>query len=137
MRNLQKKLEDKRKLIVAEEDPFSKEIRIITRKIRDDMNYVRGLMENQIKTGIHVNMNKVMSEVEIDFIQKYFAKSSSDSQIIEMIDQIFKGLKFFRRMNKPNRKDIILASTLKIAKKGEYIIRQGDIGDHMYIILKG
>jgi hypothetical protein len=137
MRNLQNKLEQKREIMIAEEDPFNKKIRIITRRLRDDFNYIKELQEHQIRTGIQVNMNKVMSEMEIDFINKYFTHCNSNPQIMGMIDQILKGLKFFKRMNKPNRRDIVVASKLKIIKQGEYIIRQGDIGDNMYIILKG
>ena len=93
--------------------------------------------EAQIRTGIQSNTIKLMSEMEINFIKKYFHRAPSDHQILQMINKIMKGLKFFQRMSKKNREDIILASTVKVAKPGEYVIRQGEIGDHMYIILKG
>ena len=40
MRNLQNKLEQKREIMIAEEDPFNKKIRIITRRLKDDFNYI-------------------------------------------------------------------------------------------------
>ncbi|CAI2364276.1 unnamed protein product [Moneuplotes crassus] len=134
---LRTKLNKHNKLLLNEEDDYTKASNKITRKIKEDTYHLKSLKENQIKTGIHTNLSKVMSEMEVDFINKYFNLCPSDDQILEMIDKIMRGLKFFCRMNKDNRRDIILSSTIKTAEPGEYVIKQGEIGKHMYIILRG
>jgi hypothetical protein len=58
-----------------------------------------------------------MSEMEIDYVEKKFEKCKNDDSVLEIIDLVFQDLKFFRRMSKKNRRDIILASKLKIADK--------------------
>ena len=137
LKKLRKRLDTQKELITEDEDEYTKISNKITKKIREDMNHLKNLKDNQIRTGIATNLNKVMSEMEIEFIRKYFDLVNSDQQVLIMIDKIFRGLKFFRRMSKQNRKDIILSSALKFCKPGEYVIRQGDVGDHMYIILRG
>ena len=137
VRKLKEKLASKQELIYEEEDEFTKEVRMINKKLRDDANYIRSVLQGQTKSKQPIDTNKVMSDLEISFVQKHFDELHSDKSILDIIDRVFKGLKFFRRMDKKNRQDIILASTLKVTQPKEYIIRQGEIGSHMYIILKG
>lgn len=75
--------------------------------------------------------------METDYIEKYFHKCRVSEDILGMIDKITKGLKFFKRMDKANRRDIILSSKLIIKEPQEYIIRQDEVGSHMYIIVQG
>ena len=95
------------------------------------------MLEGKTNTSGQVDTNKMMTMLEISFIEKYFNRIHNDEQTLLMVDRILRGLKFFRRMDKKNRIDILLTSKLLIAQPQDYVIKQGDVGSHMYIILKG
>ena len=137
MRKINEKISKNKEGIQDTEDEFTKDVKKITNKIYEDNVYIQSQIEAQIRNKVPVNTNKIMSEMEIDFVYKHFDECRSNHDIIKIIDMIFKGLKFFKRMNKENRQSIISSSDLKIVKTKEFIIRQGEIGSHMYIILKG
>ena len=81
--------------------------------------------------------SRMMTLMELGFIEKYFDKLYTEPKILNLIDRVLKNLKFFRRMDTQNRKEILMASKLIIYQPQDYVIKQGDIGNHMYVIIKG
>ena len=53
------------------------------------------------------------------------------------MDQVLQGLKFFKRFDKNVRMKILSVAEYHFAKEHSTLFRQGDKGEHMYIILKG
>lgn len=137
LKNLQIRLDKKAELIKKEKDEYTCDIEKITKKLKEDQRYLQNLLEGNIHSSGQIDTNKMMTIMEISFVEKYFERIQSDSQTLDMVDRILTGLKFFRRMEKKNRIDILLTSKLIIVEPQGYVIKQGDVGSHMYIIIKG
>ena len=53
------------------------------------------------------------------------------------LDQIFIGLEFFRKSNYAIRKEIIQKSNFRRYGAGQAIYNQGDIANHVFLVLRG
>ena len=80
--------------------------------------------------------DELLTEYELNYILEQYKLDANDRNY-DNLDQITQKLSFFKKYSRPTR--IYLMKLANILRKGrdEIIIRQGDEGDQMYIILKG
>ena len=95
------------------------------RTARDKNQPNRGLMSYQLREII--DFYEKMSKKDYKFIQEEF----------DQVDDLIKNLPFFIKFSKYTRQLIAQNSRIIQRPKGEFIIKQGDIGEHIYIILYG
>ena len=79
----------------------------------------------------------MITMMEVSFVEKYFDRIHTDTNVLSLVDRVLKNLKFFKRMRETNRKEILFSSKLIVSQPQEFVIRQGEIGNHMYVIIKG
>eukprot|EP01016_Furgasonia_blochmanni_P046805 TRINITY_DN679_c0_g3_i1.p1 TRINITY_DN679_c0_g3~~TRINITY_DN679_c0_g3_i1.p1 ORF type:complete len:327 (-),score=44.43 TRINITY_DN679_c0_g3_i1:796-1776(-) len=73
---------------------------------------------------------------DIEFIRREYLLNQSDPDI-NRLDNMLSSLKSLARFSRPVRRQIIKAAEYFHANTADIVFRQGDIGDHMYIILQG
>ena len=56
---------------------------------------------------------------------------------IKVLDQLLTHLNYFKRMSTVQKEGIYIYSDLITCQAQQVIFNEGDIGDYMYIILKG
>lgn len=102
---------------------------------KDESTRIPG-KEEQIK--MHVKTRKAVQgrflDMEGDFTPPDYPKTSEDKKFLEhALEENF----IFSDLSKHQRKLLIKAMQKQEAKKGEMIIKQGDVGDFFYILEKG
>ena len=72
------------------------------------------------------------------FIKEEFMKPPGDmARDVKMLDRVLKDLKFFKRFDQETRNLIYRNADFEHFKGHSVIFNQGDIGDKLYVILKG
>jgi CRP-like cAMP-binding protein len=72
------------------------------------------------------------------FIKEEFMKPPGDmARDIKMLDRVLKDLKFFKRFDNANRQLIYKNAEFVHIQGHQVIFNQGDVGDKLYVILKG
>ena len=77
-----------------------------------------------------------LTEVELDFIREEY-RNLSHNQQIKKIDEILRQLQFFNNMQKEIRYAFYKHASYLKTSKGHYIVKNGNYGDHLYVILRG
>ena len=93
-----------------------------------NFNYEERLLEDATEKRLSIN--------SINFILQEFNKPAEDRDYIGLLKR-FKKLPFFSKYNKDIQKLLIRSAVIIDYKIGDVIIKQGDIGECMFVILKG
>ena len=82
---------------------------------------------------------KRLSLQQIEFIKEEFLKPHDETsrRDIRMLDRVLKQLKFFKRFDTETRSKIFSEATLITMPGHTIIFNQGDVGDKLYVIIKG
>ena len=91
------------------------------------------LSQEEKKCGIRPDK---LTQFELEAF-KNLIKKPMDQRDLEKIDNLLINLKFFHKLEKRIRMDIIKYSQHMHIPKGNIIFNEGDFGDLMYIIIKG
>jgi CRP-like cAMP-binding protein len=73
----------------------------------------------------------------MDMIQNEFVSLHGSKRSVKLLDLILKNLKFFTRFDEAQRRMVFEQAEYMRVPARTVIFKQGDIGDKMYIILKG
>jgi CRP-like cAMP-binding protein len=79
---------------------------------------------------------KRLSLQQVEYIKQEFLKPSVERDF-SLIDRLLHNLKFLKRFDQPTRATIYSQATHLSLPGHTVIFNQGDIGDKLYVILKG
>ncbi|KRX10115.1 Cyclic nucleotide-binding protein [Pseudocohnilembus persalinus] len=84
---------------------------------------------------------QILSHEELYFIQEQFQFKQQGVDFIDIewkkMDEILQNMVFFQKYGQQTRINLLKAADLVTYPSGSIIFKQGDIGNHMYVILKG
>lgn len=80
---------------------------------------------------------KRLSPMQILYIKEEFNQDLQKPRDVKMLDRTLKNLKFFRRFDDETRYKIYRSASYLSLPGHKVIFNQGDIGDKLYIIIKG
>ena len=86
--------------------------------------------------------NKGLMSYQLREITEFYEKLAKkdykfNQEEFDPVDDLIKNLPFFIKFSKYTRQLIAQNSRIIQRPKGDFVIRQGDIGEHIYIILYG
>jgi len=77
-----------------------------------------------------------MNIAEEIYIRKEYKKKNGN-MFLPKIDEVFSKLKFFKSLPQLVRYELYKSGKIVQGYKGDYLFKEGDYGDLMYVILKG
>lgn len=78
-----------------------------------------------------------MTHKEFEFVKQCYLEGERDDQKLRKMDVMLSRLRFFTLLNPNVRKQFYKHAQYVVYKAGSYIFHEGDVGDLMYVILKG
>jgi hypothetical protein len=78
-----------------------------------------------------------ISQLNLDRVRKEYAKPNKESMDLTILSKATKQLEFFNKFPKDAKNTLFLMAEHEIIPCGVTVFEQGDIGDMMYIILRG
>lgn len=84
---------------------------------------------------------KILMNYQIEKIKNFYKilerRKSVDTKLLTEIIDFTKNMPFFIKFDNETKKLLFQNSKLKIYDRGDYVVKQGEIGDCMFVILYG
>ena len=120
-----------------------KEIRTEIQKAERELEAVRTL-KNQAYVAHQETLERSklqssnrLTGQELDFLREEIDVRRPEIRQVDKIDDILKRLKFFATLTRPVRINFYRCATYLTRTKGDFVFHEGDVGDLMYVILRG
>jgi len=126
------KNEQQKQALTQEIEKVESQIKNLERENQEYIQTVKQGYEEALKTS-----PAFLTEAELNFLKEEFKKNNTSTFNVEKIDEILLRLKFFEKIEKPIRLGFYKSARYEHVDKGQYIIKDGEYGDDMYVIIRG